>query len=362
MSVLSKILPPPSFLTMPCIGVDISDTSLKYMAFSPTHKKSNPYKIEQWGDIAIPNGIVQSGQVVDLKKLVAVLQEFKAATQAEFVLVSLPEERAYLFETTVKRNTPLKEIQGLLEFRLEENVPIPSKDVYFDYSILANSSTEKNLHVAVAAYAKETIQQYYDACVEAKLRPASFEVEAQAMARAVVPHDARGATMLVDFGKTRTGIGIVYQGALLYTSTIDIGGEVLSQALRKVMGPDVAEAELTELKNTQGLVRGVDSSRVQETLISTISVIKDEIATRMQYWHLKNDGGNERRITSIQLSGGSSNLKGLPSYLTESLGVPCVRANVWENSLNLDSTVPPIDRRHSYGYATAIGLALQHST
>jgi type IV pilus assembly protein PilM len=362
MSVLSKILPPPAFLSMPCVGVDISDTSLKYISFEPTTKDNKPLKLKQWGDIAIPNGIVQRGQVTDVKKLVAVLKEFKSATNAEFVRVSLPEERAYLFETSIKKNTPLKEIQGLLEFRLEENVPIPSKDVYFDYSILPEGENAQNYQVAVAAYAKETIRQYYDACVEAELHPVSFEVEAQAVARAVIPTNTTGATMLVDFGKTRTGIGIVYKDILLYTSTIDIGGEVLSHALRKVLGADIAEAELTKLKNNQGLVKGIDSSEVYETLISTISVIKDEIATRMQYWHIRNGSTEERRISSVLLSGGSSNLKGLPAYLTESLGVPSLRANVWENSFSLDEVVPPIDKRHSFGYATAIGLGIKHAT
>jgi Tfp pilus assembly PilM family ATPase len=154
----------------------------------------------------------------------------------------------------------------------------------------------------------------------------------------------------------------VYKDTLLYTSTIDIGGEILSQALRKVLGPDVAESELTTLKNTQGLVKGVDSARVQETLISTISVVKDELATRMQYWHIRNGNAEERRISSILLLGGSANLKGLPNYLTESLGVTSVRANVWENSFSLDDFVPPIDKRLSYGFATAIGLGIKHAT
>lgn len=360
-SALSKLIPPPTYLTMPAVGVDISDTSLKYIAFKPTARHSGDRKIEDWGDIQIPNGVVQRGQINDIGQLVAVLKEFKSATKADFVRVSLPEERAYLFETEIKINTPLKEVRGLLEFRLEENVPIPSKDVFFDYCILPSDINHKTVTVAVAAYAKETIQNYYNACVEADLHPLSFEVEAQAMARAVVPKNIPGAAMLVDFGKTRTGIGIVYKDTLLYTSTIDIGGDQLSIALRKVMGSDMAESELTKLKNQQGLVRGVDSSDVHDALISTISVIKDELATRMQYWHLRNGNSSERRISSIIICGGSANMKGLPAYLTESLGMPCVRGNVWENSFSLDNTVPPIDKRHSFGYATAIGLALKNS-
>ena len=363
LSALSRMFPPPSYITMPCVGVDISDTSLKYVALNSATKPGRDRKLEQWGDIPIPGGIVQRGQVDNPAQLVSVLKEFKAETNAEFIRVSLPEERAYLFETEVKRGTPFKEIRGILEFRLEENVPIPSKDVFFDYVILPTSEESRSIQVVVAAYAKETIQKYYDACTEAGLRPVSFEVEAQAMARSVVPADATGATMVVDFGKTRTGIGIVYKSTLLYTSTIDIGGDQLSQSLRRVLGDDIAESELTRLKNTEGLVRGVESSDVSNALLSIVSVIKDELSTRMQYWHMRmGNDVKERRITSLVMCGGSVNMKGLPAYLSETLNIPCVRGNVWENTMSLDTNIPPIDLRHSYGYATAIGLALERLT
>jgi type IV pilus assembly protein PilM len=359
MSVLSRLLPPPTYLTMPCVGLDVSDTSLKYISFAPAGRQKKERKLKLWGDIPIPNGVVQRGQVMEPNQLVEVLKEFRAETEVEFVRVSLPEERAYLFETEIKRTTPAREVRGLLEFRLEENVPIPSREVFFDYTVLPSGEDKRSVQIAVAAYAKETIMQYYEACIAAGLHPISFEIEAQAMARAVVPRDIAGSVMLVDFGKTRTGIGIVHKGALLYTSTIDIGGDQLSRALRKVVGEDAAEATLTDLKNNQGLIRGVESTEIYEAVLSAVSVIKDEIATRMQYWHLRNGNSDERRINSALLCGGSVNLKGLPAYLTEALGVPSVRGNVWENAFSLEHTVPPIERRYSFGYATAIGLALR---
>jgi len=349
---------PPSFITLPSIGLDISDTSLKYISFKGT--KTGKRTIDQYGDITIPNGVLHRGEVLDPQKLANVLIECKQQTGAEYVRVSLPEERAYLFETELKRSTPLKEMRSLLEFRLAENVPMPARDVFFDYTVLpVSDDSDKVVRIAVTAYAKETIQTYYEACLLAKLQPLAFEVEAQAMARAVVPSDSQDAVMLVDFGKTRTGIGIVYKNTLLYTSTIDIGGDQLSAALRKQLGDDVAEKELTHLKNTEGLVHGAQSSVVHDALISTLSVIKDELVTRMQYWHVRTGADERRRLQKIILCGGSANLKGLPAYLTESVGVTSVRANVWENTFTFDEIVPPIDKRHSLGYATAVGLALQ---
>ncbi len=360
LSMLEKIIPPPTFLLMSSTGVDISDTSLKYIRFAPTGKPGAKRELEAWGEIAIPEGVLNRGLVLDPKKLTTVLEEFKAKTGSDHVRVSLPEERAYLFETEVKRSTPAKEIRGLLEFRLEENVPIPAREAFFDYDILEDHTTDQSLRVVVAAYSRETILNYYDACIAAKLTPISFEVEAQAMVRSALPARALGTHMLVDFGKTRTGIGIVCDGVLMYTSTIDFGGSQLTDILRKELGA-ISEEEITIIKNTQGLIKGVLDSRCYDALISTISVIKDELATRIQYWHATESIAHDRRVSSVVLCGGSINLKGLPEYLTEALGVRTERANVWQNAFSLDEVIPPIDLKHSYGYATAIGLALKRT-
>ncbi len=353
---LERYLPPPQFLSMPSLGVDISDTSLKYIQFGEPKHHERP--LELWGEIDIPLGVLDRGLVHDQKQLTEVLKECKSKTDATFVRVSLPEERAYLFETEIKRSTPTKEIRNFLEFRLEENVPIPAREAFFDYQILRGETTDKTLRVIVAAYARDTILNYYDACIAADLIPLSFEVEAQAMVRSVLPTDTIGAHMLVDFGKTRTGVGIVMNGDLMYTSTIDFGGNQLSEVLRKVLG-DVSESELTVIKNTQGLIKGINDTRSYDALISTVSVIKDELSSRIAYWHEGVYKPELRRIQSITLCGGSANLKGLPEYFTETLGIKTVRPDVWQNAFSIETYIPPIDVRHSYGYATAIGLGLK---
>jgi type IV pilus assembly protein PilM len=356
---LSRFLPPPTYISLPSVGVDISDTSMKYVSFLPSSYSEKVKVLDLWGDINIPENVLARGEIKDPKIMTEVLKEFKAKTKAEYIRVSLPEERAYIFETEIKKTVPAKEVQSLLEFRLEENVPIAARDAIFDYEVVESDVKSSSMLVVVAAYQRETILQYYEVCKAAGLTPLSFEVEAQAMGRAVIPK-CEDTVMLIDFGKTRTGVGILSRGSLLYTSTIDIGGRQLSQVLRKTVG-DLAEEELTNIKNTQGLIKGVEDSNVYEALISTISVIKDEIASRMQYWHSNESNLKNRKIKKVILCGGSVNLKGLPEYLTESLGVECTRADVWVNAFQTNLVVPPIDKLHSYGYATAIGLALKNN-
>lgn len=357
LSTLGKIIPPPTYMRLPSAGVDISDTSLKYIQFQPDKRSGTQLGLSYWGDIDIPVGVLERGTVHDIKKLSEAIREVKDRIDVETVRVSLPEERAYLFETEIKKGTPFKEIRGLLEFRLEENVPLSPRDAFFDYNIITDTTATDALRVSVTAYAKETIMNYHEACIAAGVTAVSFEVEAQAIARATIPAGDKGTHMIVDFGKTRTGIGIVYKGVLMYTSTVDIGGAELSTALRRQLG-DLEESDLTHIKNTQGLVRGVDSTDVYDALLPTMSAIMDEVRTRAQYWNARDLLRDDRQIQSVILCGGSINMRGLPEYFSEVLGIPATRAQVWQNVFPLHNTAPEIGRRYSYGYATAVGLAL----
>jgi len=338
---------------MPCIGVDISDTSLKYVELVPDHYTGKDLELKSWGDIAIPEGALQRGVVNDVGKLAEALRAVRDKTGAELIRASLPEERAYIFETSIERSTSKKEIRGLLEFKLEENVPLSPQDAFFDYEVLNGFVTEEAMRVLVTVYARETIMNYYEAIRVAGMTPLSFEVEAQAIARATIINNDLATHMVVDFGKTRTGIGIVQAGSLVYASTIDIGGERLSNDLRAVVG-DLTEAELIIIKNSQGLLGSGDATTVLTTAVEKIT---DELKVRVDYWN-RQQINTAAEIESIILCGGSVNLKGFPESVTQALGIPAERADVWKNVYHSQEHIPDIEKRFSYSYATAIGLNL----
>lgn len=353
---LQKVIPTPQYLMLPSVGVDVSDTSLKYIKFAPDRGARN-LKVTAAGDIDLKPDTVARGALTNPEQLTEALKEVRTKTKTSYVRISLPEERAYIFETHIKRNTSFKEIRGLLEFRLEENVPLSPRDAFFDFEIIPSEDQSGDMRVSVTVYARETILGYYEAARAAGLIPLSFEVEAAAIARAALPPSDTDTHMIIDFGKTRTGVGIVRRGTLMYTSTIDIGGKELSTALRGVLG-DVPEAELTALKNNHGLESSGDNPETLAAMRASMQTIIDEIALRIEYWNNHTTDQAEQTIRSIVLCGGSSNLKGLPAYCTNALHIETERASVWRNAFSLDDRIPVIDKRHSYGYATAIGLAL----
>jgi type IV pilus assembly protein PilM len=354
-SRIAKLFPPPRFMTLPSVGIDISESSLKYVQL---HTQGSVKTLAHWGDIFIPPGVIARGSIVDTAGLATILKQVRTICGTSYVRVSLPEERAYLFETIIERDTPEKDIRNLLEFRMEENVPLSPRDAFFDYEIVADDRNDQKLRIGVAVYAKETILTYYDVCSKAKLVPLSFEVEADAIGRAAISPDENGVFMIIDLGKMRTGLGIVYKHALLYTSTIDIGGQHFSDAIRGKFA-DKDESALVTLKNERGLLQSGDKGDTYEVLLPVVAALKDEITTRITYWNTRTIESGERSIEKIILCGGSVNMAGLPEYLTEALGIETERVDVWRNVFPHHSIVPPITRRYSYGYTTAIGLALR---
>lgn len=362
MSVLQTIqtlFPPPALMSFPCVGVDISDTSVKYVQFAKMRPHDTYVALRKSGSIDIPPGIIERGNVHKVSELATVLKAVSKTCGVSYFNISLPEERAYLFETTIAAETPEKDIRGLLEFRLEENVPLSPRDAYFDYAYVGEDHESHEKRVVVVVYARTTITDYYRACGEAEVIPLNFEIEAQAIARSVIPLNRQDAFLLVDFGKTRMGVGIVYNGTLMYTSTIEIAGDQLSAELRTVLGNDTTESDITTIKNTRGLVRTRDNVACAEIFEKYAAQIADELEVRIQYWHSRGIDRDLRTIKKVILCGGSANLRGLPEFLSRKLEITTMRARVWDNAFSVEETIPEIPRAHSYGYATAIGLALR---
>lgn len=352
-----RVFPTPHFLQTPAVGLDITDSSIRFLEFVKT-KHGN--KLGRFGNYEVPEGVIEGGKILDKAALTKVLCTMQREHHLEFVNVSLPEEQIYLFQTTVSsKDADKKKLINTLEFKLEENVPISSRDLVFDYEVIGGKSPSGEVNINVAAFPRDLVEDYVEVLREAGMKPRAFEIEAQSVARSVVPEGKKkGVTMIVDFGKVRTGIAIVSDGVLRFTSTVPVGGSTLTTAVQKHFNVSVEEAD--KIKNKRGFARYKENKELLEVLMTTISVLKDEINKHYVYWNTRVSNHQEsEKIGSIIVCGGSANLAGLTEYLTLNLEVEVSVANVWVNALAIDTVVPQIEFRHSLSYATAIGLALR---
>ncbi len=351
MNLLTRLFPTPSFVRIPTVGLDFSDATMRFVSLSITPKGLLPHR---FAEMSIPEGAMKGGRIVDTQKFVAFLKTVQSQHHLRYVHVSIPESQVYSVTLSLDAATE-KDIRGAIELVLEDNIPLKVVETVFDYHIL--SQTDSVIVVQVVAMASSVADAYYAAFTEAGIIPVSFELEGQAISRAVLPPEDTGSYMIVDFGANRTGISIVTHGTAMVTATLDFGGKILTQTLAKELNVSLEEAE--KMKREKGLSGVGGEKQVFSILSTSLSVLKDEINRRYIYWQeRKNQSGDFPRIEKIYLCGGHSNLEGLDEYLSASLKIPVQQVNPWVNCFSVDEVIPSLTKEISMSYVTAIGLAL----
>lgn len=348
-----QFFPPPQFLQMPAVGLDISDASMRFVELI---EKRNSFIIGRFGERAIPRGIIESGEVKKPADLRAIFIDIKKAYNLEFVSVSLPEEKAYLFDLRLPV-MKLDGVRGAIELALEEHVPIKADEALFDYDIVKED--ENNINVSVSVVPRALVDGYLEAFEGSGIIPIAFEVETHSVARSVIPEEDKGTFMAVDLGKTRTGISVISEGVVQFTSTVPVGGETLTSSISKNLKISYDEAE--KIKREKGLSGNNADEDLALALMSTVSALREEISKHQAYWeeHVDSYGKKRPPIQKIYLCGGDATLPGLKEFLSTGISIPVSPANVMVNVNTLEDYIPEINFNDSLRYSTALGLALR---
>ncbi len=336
---------------MSSCAIDISDQSIKYGELIAT---SSGLRFSKYGKEKIPEGVVVSGKIEKEDEMIRLLKKIKDKENLHFIRVSLPEEQMYLFTLSLPK-TNNGNIRDMILLQTEEYIPLKAPDSIFDYDII--SEDNQNTLVEVVAIANATIESYLSVFDKAGLVPVSFEIEAQAIARTVIPSDDNRPVMIVDFGNATTGVSISRNGRVYLTTTLSIGGMDLTNMIAKNFSLSFEEAE--KMKHKYGLNQESEAQNIFPSIINGISVLRDEINKQYMYWetHYNNNEKHEQ-INRIILCGGDANLAGLSDYLELSMKMKVENANVWVNILNTENSVPEMSFEESLSYATVLGLSL----
>lgn len=351
MNLFSKLFPTPNFIALPTVGLDFSDSTMRFIDLDVGHKGILP---RRFAEVSIPNGCMKGGKIIDNQKFISFLKSVQKDYKLKYARISVPESQVYSFTLSLDKNA-YSDIRGAIEFLIEDNIPLKALETVFDYHIL--SLTDKNINVQVVALSESVATNYFNSFLEAGIIPVSFELEGQAIARAILEPEYTGSCMIVDFGANRTGITIVTNKTAMITATLEFGGKVLTEKLSKELSISIEEAE--KIKKEHGLTTFGTNKDVFDVLANSLSALKDEINRRYLYWYdRKNQIGSFPDIDTIYLCGGHSNLSGLEDYLSSTLKLKVVQANPWKNCFSLNEVIPDLNKESSMSYVTAIGLAL----
>ncbi len=349
-------LAPPRYLSLPAAGIDISTSGIKIAVLT---ERLAGIELASYSEQLLGTGAVTGGEITDPVLVAKAIAEEAKRNHVSFANIALSESRSYLFEATLEGNhqeANTEQLKALAEQHLDEYVPLPPADVAFD--IIPVLVTETSTAVVGVGYARRVIEESLATLDEAGVTTRAIESETFSMARALIPNASRETVLIIDIGKTTTKLFVVSGQIPQFATTLDIGGDALTQAVMKHFG--ITEEEAKVVKAEKGLVSKDEKDEYMATMLITVSAIREEIIRRLEYWQSRaKEGSSHEPVTRVILTGGNATVRGLPEYLETAIKLPVALGDVFTNLASRDKWLPEIDYTESLAYATAIGLALR---
>lgn len=347
---------PPRFLALQLSGVDLSTSGIKAVRLA---EGAHGLTLAKYSETLLPAGAFTDGEIIDHAAVIDALAVAARTVGISSTNASLPESKAYLFETIA----PGIEKTGwrtMIEQRLDELIPLPPSETVFDIVEAGRGERGDNL-IAGIGFARRIVDDTLSVFDQAHINVRALEGETFAMVRALLPRGDTSTVLIIDVGKTTTKISIVVGCIPRFATTINIGGHSLTLAVQKYFG--VTEAEARIVKSERGIVPAHGNEEYLASMLSTVSAIRDEISRRLDYWQEKETlKGVHEKVSHAILSGGNASIRGFPEYLEGTLRIPVVTGDVFTNFASRDIWIPQLDYTESLAYATAIGLALRDRT
>lgn len=357
--VFRDFFPPPQFLEMPAVGLDISDRAVTALELI---RRRDAFAVGRFGRRPLPAGAIVDGYVHDKEQVIAVLRALARELRLSFVNASLPEEKAYLYITKL----PLvshKEMRGAILFTLEENVPLSPGEAIFDYTVIrrAPPSSADSMDVSVTVLPRVVVETYRELFSAAGLVPLSFELGAQAICRAVISRGDHGVYLVLHFGEEKTGLFIVRDETVQFTATAAVGAAAITEerTSRDFLSPSRTPDGDGAKNDSIGRIDVVSPFSSTDAM----GALRAEIGKIISYWqtHVGGSGGAGTLIEKVALCGKGATREGLRESLSRILTLPVFAANVWRNAFSFTASIPPILFDESLEYAAAVGLALPKS-
>ncbi len=334
-------------------GLDLSDLSIKVVQLK---KKGKYSEIVGMAQANIPQGTIVDSVIIKPEVVVeGIHKAVKAANIAiKDVYCSLPESKAFLRIISIPQMTQ-GEAAEAIKWEMEANIPMAIDQVYYDWQILPEElhKTPEKMSILVVAIARTVVDQLMSVIEDAGLEVRGFEVESMAQSRSLLASGSSKTTMIVDIGDRRTSFLIVVGDVPVFTSSIPLSAETMTDVISKGLGVSYAEAEKVKFEHGIGSV--LKNDHIFQAVKPVIQSFVQEINKSINFYltGLKYSDS----VDTIILCGGGARMKGLIPYLSRSLNRKIELGDPWANTTF--KSLPPVDREISAQYVTAIGLASQ---
>lgn len=367
-------------------GLDIGDRTFKLVQFSKRRYGAARYRLCAWGSVDVAEGVMEKGEIKDMDKAVEAIGRLLNTADGKLsgraTVACLPEAKTFIKIIEIKRGASEPVLRKALISEIEQNIPLPLEEIYFDWQVLdadqpaeedegssdpkdqaeaekqADEKTDAPVgkdRVLLGAAPKKLVNDYTALLEKAGLAPVALEIEATALSRAIIPEKENidEAVGILDIGATRSSLVIYDRGALQISISIPISGMAITKLISGSLDISINDAEL--LKRECGLDANRCEDKMWKILLPLIDDMTEKVRNALRFYKIGFPDG--KKIERLYLCGGGAQFHEIDTVLSRKLTIKVRRGDALSN---LDPKQPPaFPKDNALMYATAIGLGIR---
>jgi type IV pilus assembly protein PilM len=307
------------------IGLDIGTSGVRAAELS---FGKGQVTLEKFGQVALPEGAVRDGEVVDPETVAGAIKQLWAHTKfsSKKVVIGVANQKVIVRQVDLPW-MPADELKKSLAFHVQDFVPMPVDQAVLDFHPLEELTGEggnRILRGLLVAASRDMVNASLEAVQKAGLSPVMVDLTSFAVVRSLADADHLGmgapVEALVDVGARVTNI-VVHQGGVpRFVRILLMGGQDVTDAVAERMGVPQQQAEaMKQQLALGGTGEGMDVQAASRVVEAVGAAFVDEVRGSLDYY-LASSGSAP--ISRLVITGGGARLGGLAARLQVTTRIP----------------------------------------
>jgi type IV pilus assembly protein PilM len=307
------------------IGLDIGTSGVRAAELS---FGKGGVTLEKFGQVALPEGAVRDGEVVDSDAVADAIKQLWTHTKfgSKKVVIGVANQKVIVRQVELPW-MPIDDLKKSLAFQVQDFVPMPVDQAVLDFHPLEEVGAGGANHLVrglLVAASRDMVNANLEAVTKAGLSPVMVDLTSFAVIRSLADADHLGLSSqveaLVDVGARVTNI-VVHQGGVpRFVRILLMGGQDVTDAVAERMGVPQQQAEAIKQQLSAGTGElGMEMQAATRVIEAVAAQFVDEVRGSLDYY-LASSGSAP--ISRLLLTGGGARLGGLAQRMQVTTRVP----------------------------------------
>ncbi len=303
--------------TTKVLGLDIGSNTIKIAELSISKKGM---VLEGFATVPTPYESVSNGYLSNVSSVSESLRNILTDlnTKTKSTVTGMAASSVIIKKITIPR-VENKVLQETIRFEAEQYIPFDLNSVALSFVPLNVNSSNETMDVLIVAAQNEVILQYMEAVASSGMQCSIMDVNSFALANCfelnygILKGEAIG---LLNFGHEVTNFVVIYDGEVIFSRDLSLGGLNFTSEISRSMGITQSEAESFKISAVSGMAV---PDEVHSIMSSENERFVEELKNSHDFFIASNP---ERKVDRFYFSGGTSLNLQLIEKIAQNLQTP----------------------------------------